>query len=165
MIVAKRANSHSLIRLSSQIRRCFASSHADSKPTVIKVNFSELPKGHILPDGTLASPIGEWLGGLERDSNDVENLKTTQSRRPKKAAANSEVIDVVVNSSRKATPKRRSKQAENDLETINGYPKQTGRGRQCVAEIRSEGMDSVKKSARMTSVKGGILLISILNNH
>lgn len=77
MIVARTAQSHSLNRLSFQIRRWIASSYATSsaenvtaeaerrKPTVTKVNFSELPKGRVLPDGSMASPIGEWLGGLE----------------------------------------------------------------------------------------------------
>ena len=157
MIVAKKANSHSLIRLSSQIRRCIASQHADSKPTFIKVKFSELPKGRILPDGSVASPIGEWLGGLEKCSNDVEELKISRRRRPRKAAAISEVIDDVVNPS-KVTPKRRRTPVENDS-------KQTGRERQSKAEIGPEGMDGMKKPAGKTRVKGNTLLIPTLNNH
>jgi hypothetical protein len=32
---------------------------------VTKIKFSELPTSRVLPDGSNAAPIGEWLGGLE----------------------------------------------------------------------------------------------------
>jgi hypothetical protein len=70
MIVLRRAPSHTSHPIACQIRRWIRTSNdSDPKPnttvTVKKVDFSELPTDRVLPDGSHALPLGEWLGGLQ----------------------------------------------------------------------------------------------------
>jgi hypothetical protein len=70
MLVLRRAPPHRTFR---QIRRWLRTSHdpnalsdvSERKVVVTKINFSELPTGRVLPDGSHAAPMGDWLGGLE----------------------------------------------------------------------------------------------------
>ena len=67
MLVLRSAPSHTSRRIVCQTRRWLTAPHEPNKHkvTVTKISFSELPTGHVLPDGSHAAPIGDWLGGLE----------------------------------------------------------------------------------------------------
>ena len=70
MLVLRRAPCHASRRITSQICRWIRTSRdpeAEPNPavTVTKIKYTELPTGRVLPDGSHAAPIGEWLGGLE----------------------------------------------------------------------------------------------------
>jgi hypothetical protein len=73
MLVLRKAPCHSSPRVTYQILRWLRTSHdpdasAEHKTpeqvTVTKLNFSDLPTSRVLPDGSHAPPIGEWVGGL-----------------------------------------------------------------------------------------------------
>lgn len=49
------------------------SSSVGGKATRIKKSFDELPKVWIRPDGTPATPLGAWSGGLERTSEPIQD--------------------------------------------------------------------------------------------
>ncbi|KAJ3558074.1 hypothetical protein NM688_g1127 [Phlebia brevispora] len=49
------------------------SSSVGGKATRIKKRFDELPKVWIRPDGTPATPLGAWSGGLERTSEPIQD--------------------------------------------------------------------------------------------
>ncbi|PCH33487.1 hypothetical protein WOLCODRAFT_147580 [Wolfiporia cocos MD-104 SS10] len=78
MLLASRvARNHTIQRcaiLARTLRVCAAARAADDassakkagKRTVVKKNYSELPKTRLGPDGTPVVPLGEWDGGLQR---------------------------------------------------------------------------------------------------
>lgn len=80
MLVFRKASCQVSRRTACQIRRWIRATHdreilplehedtppsRERKVTVTRIKFSDLPKSRVLPDGSHASPMGEWLGGLE----------------------------------------------------------------------------------------------------
>lgn len=47
-------------------------SSSEAKTTRTKKRYTELPKVWIRPDGTPATPLGSWAGGLETTSESIE---------------------------------------------------------------------------------------------
>ncbi|KAF5382994.1 hypothetical protein D9757_006346 [Collybiopsis confluens] len=137
------------------------------KPTKTKKKFSQLPKSHVLPDGSIAEPLEDWKSGEEtrrmRSADQahaaVENIlfqvrmrqNLSEDASPPRRKSTRKTADVD-----QAAPKKRVRKKQKEDETVTVGHKKPSRKKKDVAEDVNEDTDGLPKSVLAQEIKDNL---------